>query len=456
MSLRKYPEYKDSGAEWLGPVPSHWNIVQSRRYFAERKEKARDSDRQLTASQKHGVMYQDAFSALEGQKVVQVILGADILKHVEPNDFVISMRSFQGGIEWSGVRGSISSAYVMLIPADAVHSGFFRYLFKSKPYIQALQTTTNLVRDGQALRFNNFVQVPLPLLPIDEQAAVADFLDCETAKIDALIAEQEQLLALLAEKRQATISHAVTRGLDPDVPMKGSDVPWLGEVPAHWGVRSLKSIVSTPITDGPHETPAFLDQGVPFVSAEAVSGGVINFEKVRAYISEEDDARYSQKYRPQLHDIYMVKSGATTGVTAIVDGRTDFNIWSPLAAIRCDQEVALPHFVMSYLRSKNFQEGVALNWSFGTQQNIGMGVLGDLPVALPPLEEQREITQFLEKQLNSLGDLQKAAEHALPLLRERRSALIAAAVTGQIDVRATVEPLATHHEQEVRPCPSFA
>ena len=225
MSLPRYAEYKDSGASWLGRVPAHWSVVHSRRYFANRNVKALQGDKQLTASQKHGVVYQADFMEMERQSVMQVIVGADILKHAEPNDFVISMRSFQGGIEWCGLRGSISSAYVMLVPTEAIWSPFYRFLFKSTPYIQALQATTNLVRDGQALRFSNFVKVPIPLLSIQEQQHIAAFLDRETAKIDALITEQKKLLALLAEKRQATISHAVTRGLDPNAPMKDSGIP---------------------------------------------------------------------------------------------------------------------------------------------------------------------------------------------------------------------------------------
>src|SRR5436305_4865083 len=124
MSFPRYEIYKDSGLQWLGAIPSHWIVVQSRRLFALRKDRAVDNERQLTASQKYGVIYQDAYVALEGQKVVQVITGAEILKHVEPNDFVISMRSFQGGIEWCGHRGSISSAYVMLIPSPSIHTRF--------------------------------------------------------------------------------------------------------------------------------------------------------------------------------------------------------------------------------------------------------------------------------------------------------------------------------------------
>src|SRR5665213_27212 len=173
MNFRKYEATKDSGLAWLGKIPSHWEIMQSRRLFALRKERAMSDDRQMTASQKHGIIYQDEYMALEGQKVVQVLTGADILKHVEPNDFVISMRSFQGGIEWSDFRGCISSAYVMLIPAKSVNPRFFRYLFKCKPYIQALQSTSNHVRDGQALRYENFTQVPIPVVPFSEQAAIA-------------------------------------------------------------------------------------------------------------------------------------------------------------------------------------------------------------------------------------------------------------------------------------------
>ena len=134
----------------------------------------------------------------------------------------------------------------------------------------------------------------------------------------------------------------------------------MGEVPAHWDVQPLKRIVSVPITDGPYQAPNFIDEGVPFVSAEAVSSGSINFAKVRACMSEKDNARYSLKYAPKLHNIYMVKSGATTRITAIVEDRTDFNIWSPLAAIRCNRG-SVPHFVLNFMRSKHFQETVTLN-----------------------------------------------------------------------------------------------
>jgi type I restriction enzyme S subunit len=205
---------KDSGVRWLGSIPAHWNIVQSRRMFRVRSERARESDEQLTASQTYGVIRQADFVALEGRRVVEVLQWKENLIHVEPDDFVISMRSFQGGIEWCQVSGSTSYHYVILTPIKHVVPRFFARLFKSNVYIQALRTTTDLIRDGQELRYSHFTQVVLPIVPDDEQRAIADFLDAETKKIDGLVTEAEKLITLLRERRSALISAAVTGQID--------------------------------------------------------------------------------------------------------------------------------------------------------------------------------------------------------------------------------------------------
>lgn len=200
---------KDSGVAWLGEIPEHWGVSKSQWLFSLRKEKARPDDEQLTASQHFGIVYQKDYMA-QGSRVVQVVLGNDILKHVEPDDFVISMRSFQGGIEWSNLRGKISSAYVMLIPQKQyVYSPYFRWLLKSHNYILALQSTSNLVRDGQALRYDNFRMVDLPLVPLDEQRAVADYLNKKIAKLDNIIADVTEQIEKLKEYRQSVISEVV-------------------------------------------------------------------------------------------------------------------------------------------------------------------------------------------------------------------------------------------------------
>ena len=157
MSLPAYAEYKDSGVAWLGDVPKHWPILGAKNVFYERNTKASKGDEQLTASQKYGVIPQKMFADLEGVKVMQVILGHDILKRAEIDDFVISMRSFQGGLEYCGYSGSVSSAYVPIYSKMPIESFFYKYLFKSIEFIKALQLTSNLVRDGQALRYSGSV-----------------------------------------------------------------------------------------------------------------------------------------------------------------------------------------------------------------------------------------------------------------------------------------------------------
>lgn len=208
-------EMKDSGVEWLGEIPSDWKVLYPKALFCLRNERMRPGDIQLTASQEYGMISQSEFQRLEGRRVVQVILNPEILKHVEPGDFVMHMRSFQGGLEISARAGCVSSAYVMLHKRnDQMVDGFYKYLFKSSAYIDALRSTSNLIRDGQALRFANFIQVYLPLPPAEAQERIASFLDERCAAIDEAIARQEQLIERLGEYRKSIIHHAVTGKID--------------------------------------------------------------------------------------------------------------------------------------------------------------------------------------------------------------------------------------------------
>ncbi|WP_081069090.1 restriction endonuclease subunit S [Burkholderia multivorans] len=439
MSLPTYFSYAPTGSEQLGLLPTHWEVIPLKRCFnifggsTPKSDEVAYWDGDIVwVSPADLSKLSSRYIGDSSRKITEAGMNSCGTTLVPANSIVLSTRAPIGSLAIASTALCTNQGCKSLVPRANVDSSFYAY------FLMASTEALNVRGKGTTfleLSSDELASYRVPYPPLGEQTAIAAFLDRETSKIDALIAEQEKLLELLAEKRHATISHAVTRGLNPDVPMKDSGVEWLGEVPQHWAVQSIKHLVSVPITDGPHETPNFLDEGIPFVSAEAVSGGFINFEKIRGYISTEDHQRYSAKYKPQLNDIYMVKSGATTGVTAIVESDTEFNIWSPLAAIRCDKQKAEPYFVLAALRSRNFQEGVTLNWRFGTQQNIGMGVLGDLRIALPPLSEQREIAAFLALETPKLNVLSVEAERMIALLKERRSALIAAAVTGKIDVR---------------------
>jgi len=411
MSFPRYPKYKDSGVEWLGEVPEHWGVGQSRRLFALRNERALELDKQLTASQEHGVIYQEDFIRIEGRRVVEVIKGADILKHVEPNDFVISMRSFQGGIEWCNLRGCISSAYVMLVPCDRIHGPFFAYVLKSRSYIQALQTTSNLVRDGQALRYDNFTKVDLPLVPLPEQIQIAAFLDRETAKIDELVAEQRRLMELLKEKRQAVISHAVTQGLNPDAPMKPSGIEWLGDVPAHWETRKLKYLCD--VQTGDKDTENALEDGLYpfFVRSQTI-------ERINSMAFD-------------CEAILTAGDGAGVGkVFHYHNGPFDFH--QRVYMMNNFREVS-GRYLFHFFR-ENFYKVALEGGAKSTVDSLRRPVFMNFTVCVPPKAEQVAIVMTVEQDAEKFDTLTAEAQRAIDLLQERRTALISAAVTGQIDV----------------------
>lgn len=213
--------------------------------------------------------------------------------------------------------------------------------------------------------------------------------------------------------------------------MKDSGIEWIGQIPQEWSVGKTIFGLEIPITDGPHETPPLYSEGVPFVSAEAVStgNGRINFDNIRGYISEEYYEECCKKYIPQKEDIYMIKSGATTGKIAIVDTDDVFTIWSPLAVFRCNKERCISRFLFYTLRSDYYQKQVESKWSFGTQQNIGMRTLERLLICYPPVPEQERIADYLDTKCAEIDALIVAKEKTNALLKERRQSIIYEAVT---------------------------
>ena len=205
---------KPSGVEWLGDVPEHWEVRRGKRLFSPRRELARPNDIQLSATQAYGVIPQDEYEQRVGRRVVKVSLHLDKRRHVEVDDFVISMRSFQGGLERAWATGCIRSSYIVLRPTIEVDVEFFSYVFKSQAYIQALQSTANFIRDGQDLNFNNFCAVDLPSPPAEEQRKMAMALGEATANIDDAIARARRQIELLQEYRTRLIADVVTGKLD--------------------------------------------------------------------------------------------------------------------------------------------------------------------------------------------------------------------------------------------------
>lgn len=280
-----------------------------------------------------------------------------------------------------------------------------------------------------------FGELPICIMSIDEQVAIADFLDKECAQIDGIAADLEKQIELLQQYKKSLITETVTKGLDKSAPMKDSGNSIIGSINCCYTTKKLKYIVETPITDGPHETPALVDDGIPFLSAESVKNGILDFEYKRGYISESDHKFFCKKIKPQKNDVFIVKSGATTGNVGIVTVDQEFSIWSPLALIRCDDKTVLQKFIYYCVSSNYFKHEIEQAWSYGTQQNIGMGVIENLTVVIPPIDEQKRIVHYLDDVLASMDEMIIDKTKQLEIIQQHKKSLIYEYVTGKKRVK---------------------
>lgn len=433
--LERYSAYKDSGVEWLGEIPEHWHIVQSKRLFQQRRERARKEDEQLTASQKHGVILQKEFMRLEGRKVTQVEFNHEILKHVEKGDFVISMRSFQGGIEYCNYAGCVSSAYVGLIPIKHVIHDYFKYLFKSDTYIKALSSTSNLVRDGQALRFDNFSQVDLLIIPEEEQTRIANFLEDKCAKIDQAIQQKERLIELLQERKQIIIQNAVTCGLNPEVQMKDSGVDWIGEIPKHWKIVKLKQISNAfgRIGFRGYSTSDLVvkGEGAITISPSNIKGDEMIFKKC-SYLSWE---KYDESPEIQIfeNDVLIVKTGSTFGKVGLVSGINDKATINPQLLVFKDIEIQ-NSFFYELLVSKIIQTQIKREVIGSTIPTISETKILNMKTVLPPNIEIEKIVQYIEGIKQKFNSIISINKEQIKKLKEYKQVLINEVVTGKVKV----------------------
>jgi type I restriction enzyme, S subunit len=439
--LKPYAEYKESGLPWLGQVPGHWAVKRAKSIFRRIDERSKTGREELlTVSSARGVVPRKTANVTMFK--AESYLG---YKLCWPGDLVInSLWAWAGGLGVSKHHGIISSAYgVYRIRADAPMSPAFAHEFvRSSSFNWELRVRSKGVWISRLqLTDIAFLDAPIHIPPPDEQAAIVRFLDWANGRLERAIRAKRKVIALLGEQKQAIIHRAVTRGINPAVPLRPSGIPWLGDIPDHWEVRALKRVVSTKITDGPHETPELLDDGIDFMSAESMVNGRLVFERRRGFISRELHEQYCTKCRPQRDDVFMCKSGATTGKVAIVETDREFSVWSPLALLRANREVILPRFLFMSLQTKYVQQQVQERWSYGTQPNLSMGAMGRLSIAVPTIPEQAEALQQVEEQFAPLTVAVSRLEREIELLREYRTRLVADVVTGRLDVRVAAAQL---------------
>lgn len=441
--LRPYPEYKDAGSRWLGRIPAHWDIRAAKRLFAESGERARPDDIQLSATQSHGVIPQAEFERLVGRKVVRILNHLDKRKHVEKDDFVISMRSFQGGLERAWARGAIRSSYVVLKPRRDVHVPYFAHLFKSNPYIQALRATCQFIRDGQDLTFANFCQVPLPVVPAVEQRLIAQFLDTSAAKIRRFIRNRRRLIELLNEQQRTIVAQAIIRSAAVHPSQQPSNIEWLPAIPKHWNVLKLKRLARVNPARTESADRRTSDAQVVFLPMERVSAdGYVDMSERRPLQEVWQGFSYFKR-----GDVVVAKitpcfengKGACLDnlTTEIGFGTTEFIVLRPSDSVS-------PKFLYHLTMLPEFRaRGVESMTGAAGQQRVSPGFVANFVVPVPRRDEQDAIVSRIRQETASLAAAIARAAREVELIQEFRTRLIADVVTGKLDVRGFVptEPM---------------
>lgn len=321
---------------------------------------------------------------------------------------------------------------VIVRPDDTSYSRYLAYLFLTDAWRSQLCSRASGIKVFSITQ--GLLKKTTIILPPTEKAVVmTDYLDRKCSQIDAIIARQQEVIEKLKAYKLSVITEAVTKGLNPDVSMKDSGVEWIGKIPEHWENRKMISILSMRVVDGPHESPELYDEGVPYISATAIENGKINFRLMRGYISEEYCDICDLRYKPQLHDILVIKLGASTGQVAIVEATDRFNIWVPLAAVRCNEK-ADPYFVYYAFQSDYFLKQMEMSWAYGTQQTLGVKSIERLRIMLPTLEEQKEIASYLKSKCDSIDAAVKNKENLIEKLVDYKKSLIYEVVTGKKEV----------------------
>lgn len=323
----------------------------------------------------------------------------------------------------------VSTGFAVVRPGDAMVPDFLgNILFASYFVEQVIARSTGV--SYPAINASELVAIPVAVPPTDEQAHIAEFLDRETAKIDALVAEQQQLVELLKEKRQAVISHAVTKGLNSNAPMKDSGIEWLGEVPAHWEVLTLRRFLNEH-RQGYYSGDPYVDEGVKLLRITDLRpfGRVDTME-----CPQVEDREEIEPFLLEEGDFVFARTGGA-GLFGLVEALEEPVAYASYLIRFRFSERARPSFLRHYLLSNVFQDAVRQHIHGGVNQNIHAEDIKNQYIALPPDAEQVAVAAFLDRETSKFETLARESQLAIDLLQERRIALISAAVTGQIDVR---------------------
>lgn len=423
---------KDSGIEWIGEIPEGWEVIPAKFLFKNSDIRRIADDEQLTSSQQFGIISQKDYTELTGSKVVLANKGLADWKHVEPFDFIISLRSFQGGLEMSEITGCITWHYIVLKPCHKICSYYYKWLFKSDSYIRALQRTCSFIRDGQDLRYSNFIQVPLFEPPLAEQEKIADYLNAECFRIDAMLTKTRSSIEEYKKLKQAVITQAVTKGVRGEREMKDSGNPWFGQIPTDWKLSRVglhfsiilgKMLCNAPLNDTYTLEPYYCAADVHF-------DGVADGERKKMWFSPIE----KDLYRVSVGDLLVVEGGAGAGGSAIVENQDSYTyIQNSIMIVRSkgNTDNRYLRYLLEFLVKQGYIDIVC---NKATIPHFTKDKLSCVPFCLCPTGEQKEIADYLDAKCAEIDRLIAKKEQLVKELESYKKSLIYEVVTGKREV----------------------
>ncbi|WP_281785149.1 restriction endonuclease subunit S [Uruburuella suis] len=411
MEFKQYSSYKNSGVEWLGDVPEHWGMNRLGVHFRNRKEKVSDKNFNPLSVTKHGIVPQLEHAAKSDN--------GDNRKLVRKGDYVINSRSDRKGSSGlADLDGSVSLINIVLTPFKTIHPKFSHYLLRSYLFQEEFYKYGHgIVADLWTTNYEDMRNIHLALPSVSEQTQISNFLEQETTRIDNLISKQEKLIELLEEQRKSIISHAVTKGLNPNAPMKDSGVEWLGEVPESWVEQKIK-FISKLINEKTSEK----SNVIALENIESWTGKYIETEssfESDAVKFKKNDVLFG-KLRPYLAKVYLVENqGEAVG---------DIYVLRPNNLIN-------PKFLKFFMLSEKFIDYVNSSTNGTKMPRANWDFIGCISIFLPHIKVQHEIVEYLESAVLKIELIINKQISLIEKLKEYRSSIISHAVTGKIDVR---------------------
>lgn len=417
-------EMKDSDEKWLGVIPTSWQMRKGKYIFTQRSQRGNNIELQLLSpTQKYGVIPQSLYEKLSGMNAVKLDEKTDLtlLKTIHKGDYCISLRSFQGGFEYSEYEGVVSPAYQVFYAIDKIDEGYYKYLFKDREFINKMNSYTMSLRDGKNIAYADFGNTYIPYPIYEEQKKIADFLDEKCSEIDALTSDIQKQIDTLEQYKKVVITETVTKGLNPDVEMKDSGVEWVGKIPNHWSIEKGKYILKymqKPVKETDEIITCFRDGEVTLRSNRREDGFTISDKEI-GYQGID------------IGDLVVHGMDGFAGAIGVSDSRGKA---SPVLNVLDTENNK--KYIMYYLRSMAYSN-VFLAIATGIRVrscDLRWNKLAELLYPVPPISEQNKIVEYIDNILQKADEIIADKKKQLEVITEYKKSLIYEYVTGKKEV----------------------